>query len=63
MLYLTWQDESDWNEVQWIIRLIGVHLGMGILFISSLLDVLATAGQGMPCFFLLGLALFSTDAQ
>ena len=34
------------TEVGWAVRLIGVHAGMGVLFISTLLDVLAIVGSG-----------------
>lgn len=47
MFYMTFEQDHGRSELWYICRLVWVHLGMGMLFISSLLDILTRAGAGM----------------
>lgn len=46
MFVLTYENGEGKSELWFIGRLIWVHMGMGILFISSLLDILSSTGTG-----------------
>jgi hypothetical protein len=46
MFVLTYENAEGRSELWFIGRLIWVHMGMGILFISSLLDILSSTGTG-----------------
>jgi hypothetical protein len=49
MFTLTFEKGAGRSELWFISRLIWVHMGMGILFISSLLDILSSTGTGERC--------------
>lgn len=46
MFALTFSNNESKGEWYFIARLIWVHAGMGVMFISSLIDILSTSGAG-----------------